>query len=82
MHTFTITIKGRTDNLTETVQASNIFQALGIICKKCMDEDNTGYFFEAEYADVEALQKQDNVIFFTLAGYKYGAELASYSVTF
>ena len=81
MKTFNITIQGRTagDFLNKEIKAGSIQEALTEICRECIEEDNTGYFFELENADVQYLNTQKNFYKIEVDGYEYGTIVESYT---
>ena len=76
MKTFKFTISSHIgDTLTKSIKAETIQDALVQVCKECIEEDNTGYFFELEDANLDYLEKQDNFYKIKVDGYEYGVIL-------
>ena len=79
MKQFTFTITSHFDEVqTWTVEAETIEDALAEVCKTCIEEDDTGWFFELDDADVAELEKDPNFFRFTVDGYEYGVILDDY----
>lgn len=76
MKTFNFTISSHIgDTLEKSVKADTIQEALEQVCRECIDEDNTGYFFELEDADLDYFEKQDNFYKVKVDGYEYGVQI-------
>lgn len=82
MKTFNFTISSHIgDTLEKSVKADTIQEALAQVCKECIEEDNTGYFFELEDADLDYLEKQDNFYKVKVDGYEYGVQIDNLRIT-
>lgn len=82
MKTFNFTIASHIgDTLEKSVKADTIQEALAQVCKECIEEDNTGYFFELEDADLDYFEKQDNFYKVKVDGYEYGVQIDNLRIT-
>ena len=82
MKLFTIVINSHIgDPLIKTVKADTINDALCQICRECIEEDNTGYFFELEDADLNYYEKQDNFYKIKVDGYEYGVVIEKLTIS-
>ena len=82
MKTFNFTISSHIgDTLEKSVKADTIQEALAQVCKECIEEDNTGYFFELEDADLDYFEKQDNFYKVKVDGYEYGVQIDNLRIT-
>lgn len=82
MKTFNFTISSHIgDILEKSVKADTIQEALAQVCRECIEEDNTGYFFELEDADLDYFEKQDNFYKVKVDGYEYGVQIDNLRIT-
>lgn len=82
MSMFTLQIQGHGDNILEKqVEAGSLEEALTIACEECIEEDETGYFFETADADMDYFEEQDNFYKVLVDDEEFGVVLLNYEET-
>lgn len=77
---YTLTYKQFGEVQQATVEGTSLQDALTKLLEQCIKEDDTGVFFELEYADVDYFKTQDNFHIVKYDEVEYGILLDSYTV--
>lgn len=64
-----------TDNASPLSLREEITSTLTEVCRQCIEEDDTGYFFEIEGSDLSFFEAQDNFYKVEVDGVEYGTQI-------